>query len=517
MSRLSSAQVLCQPQLVWHDEFNTPGNFTLWKVYEGDGCNESSGCGFGNAEQQLYRAANAVVADTSLTIFTKFETVVNPVDNKTFKYTSAKLMSKLTGVDSLQNFLFGRVEARIKLPSAGGVWPGFWLLSPLGGWPNTGEIDIMEAKHKNPSEVNGTIHYAYPSGVHQQSGTKYIAGIDLSADYHVYAVEWGPYQINWYVDNNLYFTQTPETTVGGSWPFDANKMYIILNVAVGGTGAPYTGKIAPTPADYPTSMKVDYVRVYKGVYNYGVFGKNLVYPNQTYQDYRIDTITGATYNWTVPSGASIVSGQGTNLITVNWGTAGGNVSVNVGTSGCSTQAFTRKVQLKPALVPDKVYDDFETNRIAAYGPMTGTLQQAVANPLPERVNTSSLTGKYTRNSGSQYDDIYIGNIPIPNALDFVQGRKKLFIDVYTNAPVGSEVDMQLENTSLSLVNAFPSGRHSKYVAYTTRQNSWETLEFNYVQTISGSNTDIFSIDKMCLLMEPNKFTGSIYYFDNVRV
>jgi len=516
LPNLASAQILCQPQMVWHDEFNTPGNLTQWKVYEGDGCNEGSGCGFGNAELQLYRALNAVVADTTLSLNTKYETVVNPVNNKTYKYTSAKLMTKLTGSDSLQTFLFGRIEARIKLSSAGGAWPGFWMLPDGGGWPNTGEIDIMEAKHKNPTDVNGTIHYAYPAGVHQQSGAKFLSGIDLSADYHVYAVEWSPYKIDWYVDNNLYVSQTPETTVGGSWPFDASKMYIILNVAVGGPNTPYTGKIAPTPADYPTSMKVDYVRVYKGIYNYAVYGKNAVYPNETYQDYRIDSIPGATYSWTVPSGASIIAGQSTNVITVNWGSTEGNVTVNVTTPGCSQKTFSRKVIMKKPLVADKLFDDFETTRIATYGPLTGTLQQAVANPLPGRVNTSTLVGKYTRNAASQYDNIYFGNMSVSNAMDFVQGKKKLLIDVYTTAPIGSEVDIQLENTSLSSVNPFPSGRHSKYVAYTTRQNSWETLEFNYTQTIANSGVDIFSIDKICLLPEPGKYTGSVYYFDNVR-
>jgi beta-glucanase (GH16 family) len=511
-----NAQVLCQRQLVWQDEFNTPGNLSKWIVYEGDGCGDPSGCGFGNGELQLYRAANAVVADTTLTILTKFETVVNPVNNKTYKYTAAKLMSKLTGT-SLQTFQFGRIEARMQLTSAGGAWPAFWMLSDAGGWPNSGEIDIMEAKHKNPTAFNGTIHYAYPSGIHQQSGTSFNAGVDLSTGYHVYAVEWSPYKIDWYIDNTLYFSQTPETTIGGSWPFDAARMYIILNVAVGGPNTPYTGKIQPTPADYPTSLKVDYVRVYNGIYNYAVFGKNAVYPNEKFQDYRIDTITGAAYNWTVPADASIVSGQGTNMITVNWGTTPGEVTVSVTTPGCSAKTFSRKVSFKQPLAAGTVYDDFEANRLATYGPLTGTLQQVVANPLPERVNTSSLVGKYTRNAGMQYDNFYIGNMGTTNAMDFVQGRKKLFIDVYTTAPPGTEVDMQLENTALSSVNAFPSGRHSKYVAYTTRQNSWETLEFNYTQTIANSNTSMFAIDKMAILPEPGKFTANLYYFDNLRV
>jgi len=513
-----TAQVLCQRQLVWQDEFNTPGNLSKWIVYEGDGCNQGSGCGFGNGELQLYRAANAVVADTTLTIFTRNETVVNPVNNRTYQYTSAKLMSKLVGgVNDLQSFQFGRIEARMKLPSAGGAWPAFWMLPDVGGWPNTGEIDIMEAKHKNPVVFNGTLHYAYPTGVHQQSGMQYPAGVDLSTGFHVYAVEWSPYKIEWYIDNVLFQTQTPETTIGGSWPFDASKMYIILNTAVGGPNTPYTGKIPPTPADYPTNMKVDYVRVYNGIYNYAVYGKNAVYPNETFADYRIDTIPGATYNWVVPAGAAIVSGQGTNAISMHWGTTPGDVTVNVTTPGCSVKSFSRKVAFKQPLGASKVYDDFEGTRLATYGPLTGTLQQAVANPLAERMNTSSLVGKYTRNAAIQYDNFYIGSVGTTNAMDFVQGRKKLFIDVYTTAPVGTEVDMQLENTALSTVNAFPSGRHSKYVAYTTRQNSWQTLEFNYTQTIANSNTSIFAIDKMAILPEPGKFTANLYYFDNVRV
>ncbi|MCC2545588.1 glycoside hydrolase family 16 protein [Hymenobacter sp. BT175] len=246
-------------KLVWADEFTTPGDLSRWRVYEGDGC-ETNLCNFGNNELQVYRPANASVAGGLLTINTRYEP--STVGSRSYNYTSAKLLSK-TASGALQTFRYGRMEARMKLPSAQGIWPAFWMLPDPSTWPRTGEIDIMEAKHRNPTGFGGTVHYD-AAGWHYTT-KQYVGKADLSADFHVYAVEWGPEQIRWYIDDTLYHTVTPKTTTGGAWPFNDGNFYLILNVAVGGPDTEFTGKgNNPSPADYPVATQVDYVRVYQG-------------------------------------------------------------------------------------------------------------------------------------------------------------------------------------------------------------------------------------------------------------
>ncbi len=500
-------------QLVWGDEFNTTAlDTTKWKVVVGDGC--PTLCGFGNAELQNYRAQNLSVTGGNLIISTKFETTTAP-SGGTYQYSSGKIESKVAGLGKLQTFKYGRIEARMQLPSAGGIWPAFWMLADPSNWPYTGEIDIMEAKHKNPTSMTGTAIGDAGGGNPYFASRTYSAGVDLSTGFHVYALEWGPDVLRFYVDGNLYNTVTPETAAG-AFPFNDNQFYLILNAAVGGPGSGYTGYIQPTPADYPTQTLVDYVRIYKGTYNYAVVGDGAVYQNEQYKNYRIDAIAGATYAWSVPAGATVVSGQGTNTISVNWGTTPGNVAVTVTTSGCTTNVYTKAVTVSPALALEKVYEDFQANRFLTYGTRTGVLTQAVATPGSAAPNTSTAVGKYVRNAAETYDVLYVQGLGIGNANDFAQGRKKVYVDVYSTAPVGSRVTMQFENGAVTTSTNFPLGRHSAYKAFTTKQNAWETLEFDYEKTIDAG-TSIFAINNVAFLFEPGLNTANTFYFDNVLV
>ena len=502
------AQAQCN-QLVWADEFTTPGDLSKWRVYNGDGCAEGL-CNFGNAELQVYRPANAVVANGQLTITTRFERSLE--GGRGYDYTSARLDSKQAS-GALQTFKYGRIEARMKLPSAEGVWPAFWMLADPGNWPYTGEIDIMEAKHRNPKTVAGTVHY--DAGGAQYTTREYTSPVDLSQDFHVYAVEWGPDQIKWFIDNTVFHTATPKTTTGGAWPFNDNNFYLILNAAVGGPGTPFTGNGNPIPGDYPTTTQVDYVRVYTGSFSNGVTGPNGVYQGDQNKTFRLNDIAGASYAWTVPAGATIVSGQGSSAILVNFGSgaASGNVSAAVSVNGCASTTYTKALTVSPPLLADRVYEDFESNRVVTYGPATGVLTQAVANPSAV-LNTSPKVGKYVRNNAEQYDVLNVRNLGISNANDFVQGRRRLFMDVYSTAPVGSRITMQFENSKVTTATNFPYGRHSAYKATTTRQNAWETVEFEFEKGIDAG-TSIYSVDNVAFLFQPVTNSGATFYFDNL--
>src|SRR5205823_5622652 len=128
------------------------------------------------------------------------------------------------------------------------------------GWPDDGEIDIMENIGKEPATVHGTIHgpgYSRANGI---SAAYSLTGKSRFADrFHVFAVEWEPDVIRFYVDNHLYATRTPkDLPAGKKWVFD-HPFFIILNLAVGGDwpGSPDSSTV------FPETMLVDYVRVYR--------------------------------------------------------------------------------------------------------------------------------------------------------------------------------------------------------------------------------------------------------------
>jgi len=246
-------------RLIWSDEFdgpaNTPPDPAKWGYDIGGG-------GWGNAEWQYYtdRTENAALdGNGSLVITAKTEDPASTPYRCLYGaclYTSARLLTK-----GKFEFTYGRVEARIKIPSTQGIWPAFWMLGSninTKPWPSCGEIDILENIGKEPTTVHGTIHgpgYAGSAGPSQA----YTQTVPFAEDYHIYALEWEPQAIRWYVDGNLYGTKTPaDLEQGRQWVFD-HPFFLILNVAVGGQ---WPG-LPDETTRFPQTMKVDYVRVYQ--------------------------------------------------------------------------------------------------------------------------------------------------------------------------------------------------------------------------------------------------------------
>jgi beta-glucanase (GH16 family) len=261
--------------LVWQDEFNGPNGSSpdphKWTY-------DLGGNGWGNRELESYtdRPENARVENGNLVITARKENFEG-ADHLAKEYTSARLKTQ-----GLFAQAYGRFEARIKIPAGQGIWPAFWLLGQnisSAGWPRCGEIDIMENIGKEPGIVHGSLHGPRSIGTATDLTTsvKLVGNKDFSADFHVYAVEWEPGTMRFYVDATLYGTFTPSSIPelhgsepgaasvpddspadrAGAWVFD-HPFFLVLNVAVGGDW--------PGPPDasvhFPQTMLVDYVRVY---------------------------------------------------------------------------------------------------------------------------------------------------------------------------------------------------------------------------------------------------------------
>ncbi|MFY0628999.1 MAG: glycoside hydrolase family 16 protein [Flavobacteriaceae bacterium] len=249
--------VVTLDNLVMSDDFNVDGvpDPTLWTYDLGDGTAQGLPAGWGNNELQVYTSnSENVKVENGLLVITAKE---NPAGG----YTSARI--KTDGLFSQQ---YGRFEARIKLPQGKGLWPAFWLLGNdcnTNPWPACGEIDIMEYLGDQPTKIFGTVHGPGYSGGESISKEYELLGDRFDNGFHVFGIEWSPNQINYYVDDQLYQTITPqtvseETNGNGTWVFNNQPFYIILNLAVGGNlpGNPDAN------TTFPQRMLVDYVRVY---------------------------------------------------------------------------------------------------------------------------------------------------------------------------------------------------------------------------------------------------------------
>ena len=249
--------------LVWRDEFDGPAGSPVdaskWRHDLGDGC-QSGNCGWGNQEKEWYTSEPeniALTGDGTLRIVARAAPTGLTCYYGPCRYTSAKVTTR-----GLMLAAPGRVEARIKLPEGQGLWPAFWMLGgsfPATGWPQCGELDIMENHGSNVTSVSSAVHGPGYSGNTPFVHNYPIGDGTFSDRFHTFAVEWNASQIVFSVDDKVHYrVGRDEVQRFGNYVFD-QSFFVILNLAVGGTfdGDPKSAAILPA------TMLVDYVRVYK--------------------------------------------------------------------------------------------------------------------------------------------------------------------------------------------------------------------------------------------------------------
>lgn len=237
--------------LVWSDEFSTDGlpDAKKWGYDVG-------ASGWGNNEKEYYsafRKENARVENGNLIIEARKDNYLG------HEYSSARLVTTGKG-----DWTYGRFEIRAKLPYGRGTWPAIWMLPTKwdlgnGGWPDNGEIDIMEHVGYDPGVIHGSTHCnKYYFKINTQK-TATIKIPDAMTAFHNYVLEWEENEMRIYVDDTLYFTVKNENKGWEYWPF-FKDFHLLLNVAVGGD---WGGAQGIDDSAFPQKMEVDYVRVYK--------------------------------------------------------------------------------------------------------------------------------------------------------------------------------------------------------------------------------------------------------------
>lgn len=225
---------------IWEDEFNgtqiDPNNWT----------HELGDHGWGNNELQNYtnNPDNSYISDGKLIIEAK---------KSGNNYTSARMITA-----NKFDFQYGRVDIRAKLPKGQGIWPALWMLGSKFfdiGWPQCGEIDIMEIVGHEPNKLHGTIHWEQ-NGHASFGGSTQLATGDFSDEFHVFSIIWDGQSIDWYLDDEFY--HTADVTPAALSEFH-DKFFFIFNVAVGGNWPGYPD----ASTEFPQQMIVDYIRVFQ--------------------------------------------------------------------------------------------------------------------------------------------------------------------------------------------------------------------------------------------------------------
>ncbi len=244
-------------EMVWNDEFDgTEIDDSKWGYDLGDGCQISPDlCGWGNNELEYYtdRRENSFIENGNLVIKAIREV---PFYLGQHQYTSARMVTKNKG-----DWRYGRVDVRAKLPIGQGLWPAIWMLptdNVYGGWPKSGEIDIMENIGSEPTRVFGTIHYGHDFWRFNSQGIELEEGT-FADDFHVFTLLWDEDCIQFQMDGmDVGEPNTRSTVLPTTFPFD-QRFHLLLNVAVGGNlpGNPNAA------TSFPQTMEVDYVRVYQ--------------------------------------------------------------------------------------------------------------------------------------------------------------------------------------------------------------------------------------------------------------
>ena len=248
--------------LVWSDEFNTNGPISSTNWFQQTQLPAGGSWFSGEVQHYTNRIENSSVNAGLLNIVAKKESFTD--QGVTKEYTSARLNSKFA-------FKYGRVDVRAKVPIGAGTWPAIWMLGKninedgayfdatygTTNWPACGEIDIMEHgifPSQNINYIQGTLHTPSSFGNSVNNGGTIAS--DLQNNYHIYSMNWSPFQISFLLDNVVYYTYNPAVKDANTWPFD-KEQYLLLNIAMGGVA----GAI---PSNFTqASMDIDYVRVYQ--------------------------------------------------------------------------------------------------------------------------------------------------------------------------------------------------------------------------------------------------------------
>lgn len=403
-------------KLIWSDEFDVDGapNSDYWT-------HEIWNPGQVNNELQYYTASleNSRIEDGNLLI-----QAIKKGDN----WYSARLQSR-----NKVDFLYGTIEARLKVPPGRGTWPAFWLMpteSVYGGWPHSGEYDIMEYVGYQPNRVYSTTH----TGAHfgeNGIGSSYDNNT-VEEEFHVYKMNWTPDSMVTYFDDIQFFKYlNPGNGNTEEWPYD-QKFYPILNLAIGGN---WGGAQGVDPTLDTCNYYIDYVRILKNMEDMFISGPDEVYAYEKNLSFNIENLDGIDYTWLPSDKYTVTSGTDTNEITINWGCSTDTLRAEILVDGTELYTITKIITIKPfEIIGDIWIDEQATNQLyttqdAEEATFTWSASEGIT--IVSGQGNDSIYADFAQEGsiylatetacGTQYDTLVVrfgdGQFPYPNELE----------------------------------------------------------------------------------------------------
>jgi beta-glucanase (GH16 family) len=498
------------PELIWSDEFDGDElDLTKWSYMVGDGCDLGADlCGWGNNEWQFYTEGdNVEVSNGTLKIIAEY-------DANADLYTSSRISSLGKADFDLTGML--RFEARIRVPwDSQGLWPAFWMLpslKELTTWPLGGEIDIMEFIGREPNRTYGALHYGLEWGDRSHKAALVDFTEHAGEYFHDFALEKTPNTLTWFVDGNKFLTLTNEDVEPKfEWPFES-VFHLILNMAVGGNWPEY-----PTvDTVFPSTMEIDFIRVYDIAYQTPtpfMEGETLVHVNDQDKVYciQLDPLQPTTdydessIEWWVPEDASFVPKDDTpNCIKVAFGTYSGYVEATITFTCGRTYELWLPVQVQDYYGISNRF--WAGDKQAVYVTSTGT------HNVDRKDEKAPATITYQRSLEQVFDHIIYQTDEIPHPSRYVDSSRKFYMDAVseTAAPC-TRFWIQLEDSSKATADNFPTGRHSRYIAFLQNDKSFQTLEFDFFDT---PDTSVTKVDQISILIDSFVQRSDTYILKN---
>ncbi|HOY14791.1 MAG TPA: family 16 glycosylhydrolase, partial [Saprospiraceae bacterium] len=474
-------------------KFSNSAELASWHRFEGDGCSINH-CGWDNNLLVNFKSNQVSVTDSG-----QMHILATQIADSNFPISSGICMS--------EPFLLpieGRIAISAKLPSGKGLAACFIL---------------QDSSVTNLEEIltDGTFYWATTATTHRvfaKTDPFFTASANqyensLADEFHLYTIDWDAEMIRFALDGAL-FSEIPRNGNEAFWPGNGNCR---LTIGLLAGGYVYGNPNGTTK--FPATLAVKEVSVFSGDHFPYITGQATTIKgsrNVPYEIKNVDVLRAG--NWIIDDTKIGVSFMNHEKVEINWKDQPSTLQYEVN-DGCQILNLQKYVQtIGGKTVLDIILDDDHITS-TSIGKFSGKLSSKISNPKPNEINDSPLCSSYERSINDQYDVWYF-RLPEIDAQKLVDGQLELQMDVLTEAPVGTQIILQLEDPSIATPENFPLGRHSRYVGIIEKVGEWHRIKFVFLDILDATVDPIKALD-LVLLFDSGNYSGHTYHVDNFSI